>query len=182
VRFSQVATELGAPADGLPLALFRSELARRSAQYAAAAEHLLLVLPQDLRARGGEELVRLVYAALGEPHHAPQALTGLRALRTGEPLPSLEKWPMLLMLICWCTWLGALDDAYHTAQRMVDAFKHTGILSVVNVGPLWMPELLAFRRDARFQDFVRDLGFIDYWRERGPPEGYELEDSRLLLR
>ena len=55
--FVQVAAELGASADGLPMALFRSELARRGAQYAAAAEHLLLVLPQDLRAwrgRSGE--------------------------------------------------------------------------------------------------------------------------------
>jgi len=180
-HFSQVAAELGAPADRLPLALFHSELARRGAQYAAAAEHLLLVLPQDLRARGGEDLVRLVYAALGEPRHAPQAITRLRALRSGEELPSLEKWPMILMMLCWYTWLGALDDAYAVAQRIVDAFKRTGIISVVNVGPLWMPEMIAFRRDARFQDFVRDLGLIEYWRERGPPEGCELKGERLLL-
>jgi hypothetical protein len=44
-----------------------------------------------------------------------------------------------------------------------------------------MPEMIAFRRDARFQDFVRDLGLIDYWRERGPPEGCELKGERLLL-
>jgi hypothetical protein len=163
------------------MALFRSELARRGAQYAAAAEHLLLVLPQDLRARGGEDLVRLVYAALGESRQAPQALACLRALRSGEELPSLEKWPMILMTLCWYTWLGALDDAYAVAQRIVDAFKRTGILSVVNVGPLWMPEMIAFRRDARFQDFVRALGLIDYWRERGPPEGCELKGERLLL-
>jgi TolB-like protein len=180
-HFSQVAAELGAPADGLPLALFRSELARRGAQYAAAAEHLLLVLPQDLRARGGEELVRLIYAGLAEPSHAARALAGLRALRSAEELPSLEKWPMILMTICWYTWLGALDDAYDVAQRIVRAFKRTGILSVVNVGPLWMRELLPFRRDARFQRFVRDLGLIDYWRERGPPEGCDLKGERLLL-
>src|SRR5215469_10152045 len=39
--FVQVAAELGAPADELPMALFRSELARRGAHYAEAAEHLL---------------------------------------------------------------------------------------------------------------------------------------------
>ena len=50
-----------------------------------------------------------------------------------------------------------------------------------DVGPLWMPEMIAFRRDGRFQDFVRDLGLIDYWRERGPPDGYELQGERLLL-
>jgi len=118
---------------------------------------------------------------MGEPRQAPQALARLRALRSGEELPSLEKWPMILMTLCWYTWLGALDDAYAVAQRIVDAFKRTGILSVVNVGPLWMPEMIAFRRDVRFQDFVRDLGLIDYWRERGPPEGCELKGERLLL-
>jgi len=181
-HFVQVATDLGLRVDQLPLALFRSEIARRAGQYAGAAEYLITVLPQDLRAHGGEELVRLVYAALAEPRQAPRALAGLRALRSGVGLPSLEKWPMILMTLCWYTWLGALDDAYDTAQRIVNAFKRTAILNVVNLGPLWMQEMLAFRRDERFQSFVRDLRFIDYWRERGPPEGWELKGERLMLR
>jgi TolB-like protein len=180
-HFFQVACELGARADRLPLTLFRSELARRGGQYAAAAEHFLAVLPEDMRAQGGEELVRVVYAALADSGRAPQALVRLRALRTGQELPSLDKWPMILMMLCWYTWLGALDDAYDTAQRIVRAFKRTGTINVISLGAFWMPELLAFRRDERFQDFVRDLGLIDYWRERGPPEGWELKGERLLL-
>ena len=180
-HFLQVATELGAHTDRLPLALFRSEFARRRGQFDAAAQQFLAVLPSDLRERGGEQLVRQVYSALAEPREAPQALAGLRALYAGEALPSLEKWPMILMTICWYTWLGALDDAYETAQRIVRDFKRTGIINVVNLGPLWMPELRAFRRDERFQGLVRDLGFIDYWRERGPPEGWVLAGERLLL-
>jgi len=122
-----------------------------------------------------------VYAALAEPGQATQALVRLRALRTGGELPSLEGWPMMLMTLCWYVWLGALDDAYDTAQRIVRAFKRTGIIDVLSLAALWMPELIAFRRDERFQDFVRDLGLIDYWRERGPPEGCDLKGERLLL-
>jgi TolB-like protein len=180
-HFLQVATELGARTDRLPLALFRSEFARRAGQFPAAAEQFLAVLPQDLCAADGEQLVRLIYSALAEPRQAPQALAGLRALRAGEALPSLEKWPMILMTLCWYTWLGALDDAYDTAQRIVRGFKQTGIINVVNLGPLWMPELRTFRLDERFQSFIRDLGFIDYWRARGPPEGCELKGERLIL-
>jgi len=180
-RLTQVAIDLGAPANELPVALFRSEIGRRRGQYPEAAEHLVAVLPQDLRARDGEALVRLVYAALGQPRDAPRALAGLRALRAAKELTSLERWPMILMTLCWFTWLSALDDAYDVAQRIVREFKRTGIISVVNLGPLWMPELLAFRRDARFHSFARDLGFIDYWHERGPPEGYELKGEHLIL-
>jgi len=179
-HFLQVAAELGARTDRLPLALFRSEFARRRREFAAAAQQFLAVLPEELLTRGGEQLVKLVYSALAEPREAPQAVAALRALYAGEALPSLGKWPMILMTLCWYTWLGALDDAYDTAQRIVIAFKQTGIINVVNLGPLWMPELLAFRLDERFQGLVRDLGFTDYWRERGPPEGWVLEGERLL--
>ena len=55
------------------------------------------------------------------------------------------------------------------------AFKRSGIINVVNLGPLWMAELLAFRRHERFKILVRDLGSIAYWYERGPPEGWALK-------
>ena len=45
---------------------------------------------------------------------------------------------------------------------------------------IWTPELLPFRRDARFQRFAERLNFIDYWSVYGPPDGYELKDGRLV--
>src|SRR5262249_20878193 len=154
---------------------------RLSGQYAAAAEYLIPGLPRELRACGIEELVKLIYAALADPGRAQQALAGLRALREHTELASLDNYPMLMLTVVWYAWLGALDDAHETAQAITRRYKRTGILNVLNLIPLWMPELLAFRRDTRFQTFARDLGFIDYWRERGPPDGCELQGERLLL-
>jgi TolB-like protein/Tfp pilus assembly protein PilF len=180
-RYTQVVVALGVRDDQLPVPIFRSEIARHSGQYAVAAESLIPGLPQELRAHGSEELVGLVYAALGDPDRAPQALAALRRLRKHRDLASLDKWPMIMFAVVWYAWLGALDDAYETAREIAGSFKRTGILNVLNLSPLWMPELLAFRRDARFQDFARELGLIDYWRERGPPEGCELKGERLLF-
>ncbi len=33
--------------------------------------------------------------------------------------------------------------------------------------PIWSPALAGVRRDPRFKDFVRDFGFLAYWRETG---------------
>jgi TolB-like protein len=180
-RYTQIAIDLGVREDQLPVPIFRSELARHSGQYGAAAEFLLPGLPQELRAHGSEELVRLVYAALGDRGRVPQALVALRALRKHRELASLQNWPMIMFTVVWYAWLGALDDAYQVAQEIARNFRRTGILNVLNLSPLWMPELLAFRRDERFQDFAGELGLMDYWRERGPPEGWELTGGRLLL-
>jgi hypothetical protein len=180
-RYTQVAVDLGVPENQLPIPIFRSQIARLSGQYAAAAEHLIPGLPRELGACGVEELVKLIYAALADPGRAPQALAGLRALRKHTELASLDNYPMLMLTVVWYAWLGALDDAHETAQAIARRYKRTGIVNVLNLIPLWMPELLAFRRDARFQTFARDLGFIDYWRERGPPDGCELQGERLLL-
>jgi DNA-binding winged helix-turn-helix (wHTH) protein len=81
---------------------------------------------------------------------------------------------------------GIAEELIHLLARIPDLKVPARTASFAYKGrnvsrPLWMPELLAFRRDERFQDFVRDLGFIDYWREPGPPEGWQLKSERLLL-
>ena len=60
------------------------------------------------------------------------------------------------------------------AERWLDAFERTGIVSVVNLASLWIPELREFRCDPRFQRFVSKLGLIDYWKHSGPPDGCDL--------
>jgi adenylate cyclase len=179
-RYTQIAIDLGVGGNQLPLPIFRSEVSRHAGQFATAAEQLLSALPQEVRACGSDEVVRLLYAALADPSQVPRALAALRSFPTPEEVPSLGNWPMTMLMVLWYAWLGALDDAHATAQRIVDNFRRTGILNGLDVMPLWMPELHTFRRDARFQSFARELGLMDYWRERGPPEGCEIRGGRVV--
>lgn len=43
----------------------------------------------------------------------------------------------------------------------------------------WIPELRSFRQDARFQAFAMRLGWMDYWRQYGPPDECELKNNKL---
>ncbi len=47
-------------------------------------------------------------------------------------------------------------------------------------GILWIEEMRAYRRDARFQAFVERLGLVDYWSQYGPPDNCELRNGRLI--
>jgi hypothetical protein len=87
----------------------------------------------------------------------------------------------IMLTLNWYAMLGALDDAYETAQRMLATFARTGVLNSVNLPPLWLPELRAFRLDPRFGDFAASLGLIDYWKQRRPPDSCELRDGRLIF-
>jgi hypothetical protein len=49
-------------------------------------------------------------------------------------------------------------------------------------GILWIEQMGAFRRDARFQAFVERLGLVDYWSQYGPPDNCELRNGRLICR
>jgi hypothetical protein len=63
----------------------------------------------------------------------------------------------------------------------VQRFRRTGILNTINLPPLWLPELRAFRRDPRFGDLVAGLGLLDYWKEHGPPDNCEFRSGRLIV-
>jgi len=51
---------------------------------------------------------------------------------------------------------------------------------VSNIMPIWLPDLVAFRRDPRFDEFTVRLGLHEYWKANGPPDGYALRDGRLV--
>ena len=179
-RYVQVARDLGATGP-LPLSIFSSEIARHAGQYATAAEHVIMALPKALRTKGIEDVVRQAYDALADVRLAPRAVAAVKALRTQAEVAALETYPMSMLTLLWYAWLGAWDEAYETWQRMVRAFKVSGVLNSVEFLPIWMPELRDFRRDPRFQDIVRQLGLIEYWRERGPPDQCLLEGDRLIV-
>jgi hypothetical protein len=78
--------------------------------------------------------------------------------------------------------LGAMDDAYDIAQRMVTHRGHVRRVLNISIMPIWLPELVAFRRDPRFHEFTVRLGLHEYWKANGPPDGYALQDGRLVER
>lgn len=87
---------------------------------------------------------------------------------------------LAVQIIAFYTMLGALDEAYEFASRALDyaaRFDTMGIL----LPWLWHPELLPFRKDARFSGLAARLRLADYWLLRGPPDGCTLRDGRLIV-
>ena len=180
-EYLRVVADLGAPPQ-VPVPIFRAETARRAGRYVEAADLVMNVLPAEVRTAGGEETVHLVFRAFGEPAERARAVSDLRALYGALDERVAEGWPMTILAIQWFALLGAMDDAHAVARRIVTRLKRTGRLVTLNLPPLWLPELAAFRRDPRFQELAAGLGFIDYWKSATPPDGYVLERGRLVAR
>jgi hypothetical protein len=45
---------------------------------------------------------------------------------------------------------------------------------------MWLPEMRPFHRDPRFQVFTERLGLMEYWKQFGPPDHFELRDGQLV--
>ena len=46
-----------------------------------------------------------------------------------------------------------------------------GIVGPINTSMLWHPKYAEVRKSARFRDFARKAGLVDYWRAKGwPPQ------------
>lgn len=66
------------------------------------------------------------------------------------------------------------------AHGTLDELETTGVLTgAVHVGAYWLPEMRPFRRDLRFQAFVTRLGLMEYWKQYGPPDDWDLNDGKL---
>jgi tetratricopeptide (TPR) repeat protein len=180
-QYLRVLDDLGAPPLA-PVSVFRSQAARRVGRYTEAAELMMAALPADVRAAGAEDVVRLVYRAFGDAARTSAAVSALRTLYTRLDAESAKGWPMAILGLNWYVLLGAMDDAYGIAQRFVTHFEQVQYLSNITLMPIWLPELVAFRRDPRFHQFTTRLGLPDYWKASGPPDGYTLQDGRLVER
>jgi hypothetical protein len=77
--------------------------------------------------------------------------------------------------------LGDLDSAYRFTNQTLDAFARYGTVGFA-WGVLWLPEMRAFRQDARFQSLIRRLKFMAYWKVYGPPDDCDLHGEILLCR
>jgi TolB-like protein len=177
--YLRVITDLGAPPQA-PVPIFRSQSARRAGRDEEAAHHMMVMMPPSARALGSDGVLKLVFAAFGDDAGKGAAATSaLRALQVALDPQIADAWPMAILMLNWYAMLGALDDAYTIAERIVTSFERTGRLILINLPPIWLPELTAFRRDPRFREFTARLGFVDYWQTHGPPDGCELKDGKL---
>jgi TolB-like protein len=182
VRYIELAQDLGLTKDAGPLPAVRSYAAWRLGRHDEAADagrDIAGRLSSDLREAGGTRAVELVFAAMADRQPRTAALTALDKflanVRSEQISPDLA-----VHLIAWYTLLGGLDQAFEFANRILDYAIPDGAMGIFP-NYLWMPELLPFRRDPRFQALASRLRMFEYWAVHGPPDGCELKDGRLIV-
>jgi TolB-like protein len=177
IKFVDAAVALGVDATFRRARQLYADVAAREGRYAEAADLMVSVLPDSVRALGGEETVRLAYAAMGDPVRRPAAIASLQGLPSRlRP----EDWVLRVWGMNWASQLGALDLAYEFAEQLRVQF---GDNSPTNAWAwLWTPETRAFRQDPRFQTFTTRLGLMAFWQKYGPPDHCDLKDGKLICR
>lgn len=169
---------LGWPGDQTPLSEFRFLLAVRAGRFADAVIHGTEGLSPAMRAAGGEPMVQLMCRALRAPEHRAAAIRAIGRVLRESGVAGLELRNQKRVLV-WLTLLGALDEAFDLLRRALEDPACQGTLR----GPwawLWLPEMRPFRRDPRFQAVTARFGFMAYWKQYGPPDGYGLLQGQLV--
>jgi DNA-binding winged helix-turn-helix (wHTH) protein/Flp pilus assembly protein TadD len=166
LRCARLAVGFGYPETAIPLPLVFMHTAARAGRYAEAQAQASLLLGSD---RWGREAVACVYAALENPALRAQAVSALCELldRSFEGL--IRTSGLMLVLAQWLTQLGRLDLAFDAVHQALDACARRGVRPP-NWQALWIPELLPFRADERFQAVAARLGLPQYWSAFGPPD------------
>ena len=174
LHYAHMAVDLGASEQASLLSLVQSDVAMRSHRFAEAAQHWLSGPPTHDPA-----VVNLVYSALADPSQRTAALAALQrsdVVQNNAVSDSFRQFPIHL----WYTSLGAIDLAYEAANRFLDRYSHSGEIGLPGGwGGLWQSQMRPFRLDPRFQALATRLGLMDYWKEFGPPDEYELTGGQL---
>ena len=177
--FADEAVRGGIPDDILLMKVVRANSAERAGRLSDAADSMMTALSPPWRSAGGDEAVHRYYEALGAAAARPEALVALKRL---EPHLSHDRYDTYLLrtlLIYWYARLEALDDAYRLADDWLAQFRKNDLVGVPHLSPLWSPHLREFRRDPRFARFAAGLNLVDFWKQRGPPDGCRLDGDHL---
>lgn len=179
--YADLAIELGMPAGAGPLPVVKAYAGLRlglNKQVMQAAQVVADRLPAALTAGGGANVVMDIHAALlggMSKSDAVQALDGLVSAAAPEKFgPELS-----VHVLIWYTMLGEIDRAYGFVERVLQYALPRNTLGLF-LPWLWLPELLPFRRDSRFQAIVARLGLVDYWKKFGPPDECVLRGDMLV--
>ena len=125
-------------------------------------------LPDTIRAAGGEAVVTRVLAAIAERDKAANAIDAIDQLIVRVGFEQLTQ-TLRHQILSWYAELGALDEAYGFADRMLDLLARQGTVGVTGSG-LWLREMSHFRRDPRFEPFTARMGLTEYWNRFGPAD------------
>jgi TolB-like protein/DNA-binding winged helix-turn-helix (wHTH) protein len=181
VKYADLAVAMGIPPNMLPLPQIYSGAALNGARYTEAADRLVPTLAAPIRSAGGAEVIRLVYATLGDPTKKPAALQALQRLVDSLGKGNIDESSRSAFVVWFCM-LDALDPAYDLANQSLAEFARSGSGGGPVWGYLWVSGMRSFRQDSRFQQFVTRLNLIDYWKQYGPPDSCDLKDGKLACR
>ncbi|HEV2701286.1 MAG TPA: winged helix-turn-helix domain-containing protein [Steroidobacteraceae bacterium] len=169
---------------GVTLAYVSAMAALRTGHYAdAAALAGGIVDPTIPDQRRTTEVTRLVFAALADPGKKAAAMAARDRLYP-KTVPAADRGPTstdvtsCLQSSYAYGLLGELDTVFDLANQCLDAAAPGAINSVSYIG-LWQPELSKVRQDPRFAALAARLGFMEYWRQYGPPDDCTLNDGKL---
>jgi TolB-like protein/Tfp pilus assembly protein PilF len=175
-RYAAAAIDLGFPKDSYPLPTVRELAALRSGHYAEAVA-LNAKTSSDTRSA---ESARLAYGALEHPAQRATALAAIARLFSAAPAQSGADPGYVgacLDGVQWMAIAGGLDEAFALASRCLTRVG----AGTIAAPPAYVftPEMRAFRRDARFGDFVTRLGGMEFFERFGPPDDCELKNNQL---
>ena len=181
--YADLAVELGMPRTAGPIPVVSAYGALRLGRHEEvmrAADDLAGRLPPALSAVGGAEAIRTTHSALAGRERTTAAAEALDAM-VNSAAPEQIGPELSVHVLAWYTMLGEIDRAYRFVERVL---QHT--LPRRNLGLflpwIWLPELLPFRRDPRFQALVERLGLVDYWKKFGPPDECDIRGETLIVR
>jgi hypothetical protein len=180
-RYATAAVDLGFPKDRFPLPWVSVQTAQHSGHYAEAVA-LYAKITNDTRVT---ESARLALGALENPAQRAAALTGISRQFSAAPAQSGADTDVnvCLLAVQFMVIVGGLDEAYALANRCLSrtvpgTVPGSGAPLQGNAN-VWLPEMRAFRRDARFSALVTRLGLMEYYRQTGPPDDCEFNNNRL---
>jgi DNA-binding winged helix-turn-helix (wHTH) protein len=168
LRYADLCMQMGQPRLGAPLSDIYWLLAIRSGRYMEAARYIVGAMSPDMQMLGGAMFASRLCSALGGAVARDSALAALDELQSNLPPEQLDQ-PMRKRFILWRTMLGDVDGAFAYLHATLDHYARLGTVGSA-WGVLWLPEMQPIRDDARFEAFARRIGWLDYWREYGPPD------------
>jgi tetratricopeptide (TPR) repeat protein len=174
IKLADAAVTLGIDPEGRRVKQIYANAAERAERYSEAAKYVTAWFPENIRAAGGTDVAKLVYAAMGDSTRKPAAIAALRGF---IPKVKPEDWQFKVAALAWYAQLGAPDLAFELAEQLRTQFADRNPQSAWSW--LWNPVMQPFRQDPRFQAFTTRLGLMKYWQKYGPPDDCDLNDGKL---